>query len=357
MRERDPLEDWLFLSELIDPKSSELMERQKEISESLDRLAEYLDSDPSEKKKLDEVRLNQWNVAPLAPKDVARAQELYLALVERGGSGNHFVQEGMLSMLALTLDPGSPPFWLKVLGINRPRDAFANRRRTFALAALALLAINRSDPAAYEALRAAARSKNESARGLAVYYLGHAYLDAKREFPEEVVAQLSEIAMYDKAFIPRFHARQALRAANLPTPVDSPDNIYAFKVKFKHAKSIYRVIELTSEQTLEDLRLTIQRAIHWNDNHLYSFFLNGQRWDQKFEYTSSRSEEAERFARDGVIGELGITQGHKFLYLFDYGDSHEFEIEVLSVSPRGKNAKYPRVVESKGKAPAQYPRW
>jgi hypothetical protein len=351
------LEDWLFLVKIVDSESSEMAERQKRISESLDRLAEYLDSDPSEKKKLDNIYLNQWNVAPLAPKELARAQQLYPALVERGGAGSSYVQEGMLSMLALTLNPGSPPFWSKILEINRPRDTFANRRRTFALAALALLAIKRNEPAAYEALCAAARHANESVRGRAVYYLGRAYLDAKREFAEEVVAQLSETAIYDKAFIPRFHAREALLAANLPAPRDNPDNVYAFKVKFKYAKSIYRVIELTSEQTLEDLHLAIQDAIHWDNDHLYSFFLNGERWDQKFEYASPWNEEAAHFASDGVIGELGMVKGHKFLYLFDYGDSHEFEIEVLDISPRDKRAKYPRVAESKGKAPAQYPRW
>jgi hypothetical protein len=357
MRDSDPLEGWLLFVKLVNPKSSEIVERQKQISESPDRLAEYLDSDPSEKKKLDKVYLSQWNVAPLTPKDLARAQKLYPALVERGGAGGSYVQEGMLSMLALTLDPDSTSFWSKILEINRPRDTFANRRRTYALAALALLAIKRNEPAAYEALRAAAQHANESVRGLAVNYLGRAYLDAKRKFPEEVVAQLSEIAIYDKAFIPRFHAREALLAAKLPAPRDNPDNVYAFKVKFKYAKSIYRVIELTSEQTLEDLHLAIQDAIHWDNDHLYSFFLNGELWDQKFEYASSWSNEAAHFASDGVIGELGMVKGHKFLYLFDYGDSHEFEIEVLSVSPQAKRAKYPRVAESKGKAPEQYSRW
>lgn len=57
MRDSDPLENWLFLAKLVNPKSGEVAERQRRISESLDRLAEYLDSDPSEKKKLDNTYL------------------------------------------------------------------------------------------------------------------------------------------------------------------------------------------------------------------------------------------------------------------------------------------------------------
>ena len=54
------------------------------------------------------------------------------------------------------------------------------------------------------------------------------------------------------------------------------------------------------------------------------------------------------------IGDLGLVRKHKFLYYFDYGDSHKFEVEVVGIHPDIQQGKYPRVVESKGKAPAQY---
>jgi hypothetical protein len=47
---------------------------------------------------------------------------------------------------------------------------------------------------------------------------------------------------------------------------------------------------------------------------------------------------------------------HKFLYYFDYGDSHEFEIEVTDILPEAEQGEYPRVVESQGAAPEQYDR-
>ncbi len=51
---------------------------------------------------------------------------------------------------------------------------------------------------------------------------------------------------------------------------------------------------------------------------------------------------------------LCLVRKHKFLYYFDYGDGNEFEVEVLDIRPRAEPGTYPRVVDSKGDAPAQY---
>ena len=55
-----------------------------------------------------------------------------------------------------------------------------------------------------------------------------------------------------------------------------------------------------------------------------------------------------------TIGTLGLVPKHQFMYFFDYGDSHEFSITVLSIEPQADGGTYPRVIAAKGKAPAQY---
>jgi hypothetical protein len=57
---------------------------------------------------------------------------------------------------------------------------------------------------------------------------------------------------------------------------------------------------------------------------------------------------------EGVIGELGLILKHKFLYLFDYGDQHEFELEVVSMCEQSEPGAYPRVVRQQGESPRQY---
>jgi shikimate kinase len=123
------------------------------------------------------------------------------------------------------------------------------------------------------------------------------------------------------------------------------------------AKSIYRVIELRSEQDLDDLHSAIQSAFHWDSDHLYSFFMNGQRYDERYAFACPYEDDSPRSTDEAMIGELGLVVGHKFLYFFDYGDCHEFDVEVLSIRPRAGRGQYPRIAESKGRAPAQYRRW
>ena len=126
----------------------------------------------------------------LVPADLTRAQDLYHRVFVTGGTGNTLVQEELLNLIAATEDPTSVPFWVEVLDLSRPRDAFAGKRRTLALAALARLAIRRNAPAAYAALRDAAHHVRPEVRALAVHYLGRAYLDAERPLPPEVLDYL-----------------------------------------------------------------------------------------------------------------------------------------------------------------------
>ena len=131
-----------------------------------------------------------------------------------------------------------------------------------------------------------------------------------------------------------------LHATDNPVPLDNPGGVYAFQVRYKWLEGITRTIELRSEQTLWDLHRAIQRALQWGDDHLYSFFMNGQKWDRRFTFASSDEEDRPPFADEAVIGELGLTPKHKFLYYFDYGDSHEFEIQVVGIYPQSGPVVY-----------------
>lgn len=352
---QDPLENWLFLDDLqLPPERAAFI--QAETRASLDRLTEFLDNPSPKRRDLRDVRIHRWNVAALAPDDLLRAQTLYRRVYETGGAGNTYVQEGLLSMIAVTASSDSIPFWLDLLSLTRPRDYFSTQRRSMSLAALALLAIRRDIPEAYAALRQAAHHSNPVVRALAVESVGQAYLQAERPLPPDVEAELREIAVTDTAFGPRFQARATLRArqADLPTPMDNPGGVYALKVKFGGDKRIYRTIELRSEQTLDDLHFAIQRAIKWDADHLYSFYMNGVLRDQRYAFACPYEEDRPPWTDEAVLGELGLTAGHKFLYYFDYGDGHQFEVQVVGIKPEAEPVEYPRVVESKGQAPRQY---
>jgi hypothetical protein len=353
MDREDPLWLWLLRSERdLDPGL--VGQHQDKLRDALDRLEVYLD-DPPKRPNLMDVTPRVWDaLGGFDPDDLPRAQALYRRIVETGGTGTTYVQEALLELIAATQDPVSIPFWLEILDIHRPRDAFAEQRRAMALSALALLAVWQGNPAAHDALRQATRHDRAEVRALAVQTLGRVYAEAERPLPPEVLDELAGIATGDPAFGPRFQARTALRAAGRPVSPDNPGGVYAFKVKFKWAKRVYRIIELRSEQTLDDLHYAIQRAIHWDADHLYSFFVGGMAHDGRYRVSCPYEEDSPPWTDEAVVGGLGLTKGHKFLYYFDYGDCHEFEVEVVDVRPQAEAGDYPRVVDAKGDAPPQY---
>src|SRR5258706_3160806 len=376
MMEREPLEEWLLRISNnlpLDKREQALLRK------DLDQLEGWLGGPPEgRRREMPYVRSRWSSSARIVPADLPRVQELYRRVVATTGAGKTYAEEALLSLIARVLDPSTIPFFVEMLDLAPPRDKLAARRRQLSLAALALLAYQRDEASAIDALIDATRHAHPQVRALAVYYLRVVYIgveefqfaadekqpaDAegdeesvtpRRPVPPQLAERMAEIATHDPAFEPRFMARMFLREARQALPPDNPGGTYACKVKLKWDKRTYRTIELRSEQTLEDLHLVIQHAFRWDNDHLYSFFMNGQRGDERYRFAAPWEEDSYLWTDDGVIGELGLTLKHKFLYLFDYGDNHEFEIEVVNIRPQAEPGEYPRVVERQGKAPAQY---
>ena len=143
-------------------------------------------------------------------------------------------------------------------------------------------------------------------------------------------------------------------------------NIYTLKVGLTgpHAPdgdAVWRLIEVKGNQTLHSLHRAIFRAFDRWEEHLYSFFMSEHRRNPSQEYTSPI--DIEEAAVGGVmpgnaaatrLSALGLTPSTKFYYLFDFGDSWEHIVEVISVQDKEPGGRYPAVVERHGESPLQY---
>ncbi len=125
---------------------------------------------------------------------------------------------------------------------------------------------------------------------------------------------------------------------------------YFFKVSF--GSKIWRIIKLSSEHTLEDLHLTIQKAYQFDNDHLYSFYMDGKEYSDDA-YNSPWSESGP-YTDKGIINELGLYVGQKILYHFDFGDDWLFDIQLTRIEETDKPDPDIEIVESKGEAPDQY---
>jgi hypothetical protein len=128
---------------------------------------------------------------------------------------------------------------------------------------------------------------------------------------------------------------------------------FIFKVSL--GSKIWRKIRLSSNHTLNDLHLIIQEAFHFDNDHLYTFFMDARRYSDNA-YNSPWNSESP-YADEAIIGKLLLYQGKKILYLFDYGDSWEFDVQLLKINEDERPVERPEIIEIKGEAPPQYDDW
>jgi len=297
----------------------------------------------------------------LAPADVSRALSLYRAVQKRRGPGSQQTLMGLLDALVSTGDPGLLPFWREALTSTQKRDRMKSIRPEFVVAAFAIAAYRADEGDALALLvELAARGETPTLRALAAraLWLAPATIEGAA-LSAEVRSLLSQIAVEDAALLPRHQARRGLRHLEAPCPLDAPEGAMRFDVRLGRASSC--AITLPSTAPLTALHHSIQAALDWDDDHLYSFFLDGVVWSRAFEIPG-RTPLGHRVAPadqpdagDWRVGEVGFKKGCRFVYFFDFGDRHRFDVKVCAiheVAPAGGCLG----VECSGDPPAQYHR-
>ena len=125
---------------------------------------------------------------------------------------------------------------------------------------------------------------------------------------------------------------------------------YRFKVSL--AGNIWRKIELSHQHSLLDFHNAIQDAFDFDDDHLYSFFMDGKKYSRNA-YNSPLIDEGPH-VDEISIGELELYEGQQVLYLFDYGDEWEFNVLLEKIDKNKPLPLKPIITDRKGKAPEQY---
>lgn len=117
-----------------------------------------------------------------------------------------------------------------------------------------------------------------------------------------------------------------------------------------------KVIEIDSSSTLEDLHFTIQEAVDFDDDHLYEFYISRTKWSRNRTRFDDENEEIYNLTLENLYP---LEKRKQLFYLFDYGDHWLFKISKSRKKPQAPvdGVKYPRIIESIGKNPEQYPDW
>lgn len=128
-----------------------------------------------------------------------------------------------------------------------------------------------------------------------------------------------------------------------------------FDAELLNAPGVSARLAAGAEQHLTVLHQAIREAFGWLDDHLYSFWLDGEFWSgPEREYTSPVDFDARGAATSDVpIAELGLEPGAAIAYVFDFGDEWRVMLR-LRERIETDGGVYPRILERVGEAPPQY---
>ena len=134
-------------------------------------------------------------------------------------------------------------------------------------------------------------------------------------------------------------AQPLVITSSAPASTVTPQTV-TFKVVYRPEPNAWFVVEMRADQTLHDLHHAILDAADFYEDHLYSFYMSGQAWDNATEYW--RGPDA-RHSSNERISRLPLRMKQRFLYLYDYGDQHEFDVQNSRLPvPRRRVAVAPR---------------
>lgn len=128
-----------------------------------------------------------------------------------------------------------------------------------------------------------------------------------------------------------------------------------FEAELLNAPGVSALVAVAAEQHLTVLHQAIQEAFGWLDDHLYSFWINGEFWGgSEHEYTSPIDSDSRGTATAELpLDELGLEPGAALAYVFDFGDEWRVQLRLRERTETDGGA-YPRVIERVGEAPPQY---
>lgn len=114
----------------------------------------------------------------------------------------------------------------------------------------------------------------------------------------------------------------------------------------------YRHIKISADSTLAMLSEAILDAFEFCNDHAHAFFMDNYVWSQEDCYYIKGLERGYRNTEKYRLNQVGLCEGKKFKYVFDFGDEWTFQCKVLKVLDEVSD--FPEVVRSKGEAPEQY---
>lgn len=126
-------------------------------------------------------------------------------------------------------------------------------------------------------------------------------------------------------------------------------------------KRIIRKIQIAPTKTLYNFAKVITQAFDFEFDHCFGFYdtlkdrKNSKKMFELFVDIGEESRPQAKGVKKTKISQAFHNIGEKMIFLFDYGDGWQFNVELLEICKNTKGYLMPKVLESIGEAPMQYP--
>ncbi|MBI1918601.1 MAG: hypothetical protein HYS12_28235 [Planctomycetes bacterium] len=132
----------------------------------------------------------------------------------------------------------------------------------------------------------------------------------------------------------------------------------------KKNRVVSRAIAMRGDQTLQDLHDALFDAFGREEEHMYEVQFGGKGpmdpqaacyvLPSAFNLSHEEGRPAAGRVDQTTLNSLGLKEGDRFGYWFDFGDDWWHQINVEAIEDKLPRGKYPRVTKKVGKSPLQY---
>ena len=116
---------------------------------------------------------------------------------------------------------------------------------------------------------------------------------------------------------------------------------------------LWRRIAVPPDASLDTLAGAILHAFKFDEDHLYDFRYRDRR-GKSCVYHHAYTDEGP-FTTGITVGEIELALKDTMRFTFDYGDNWQFDVRLERVEAEPSRLKKPKLIESVGQAPEQYP--
>ncbi len=123
--------------------------------------------------------------------------------------------------------------------------------------------------------------------------------------------------------------------------------------------SPYRTLAVAAGDSLYDLAYTIVNSFDFDFDHCFGFYNNfkdSYRSTEGYELFADMDEQSQfpGVKKTGIYNAYNEIN-KKLLFLYDFGDNWEFITQLIKIEDFKTGEKYPKVIDSAGDSPEQYP--